>query len=158
MARARPLLAASNITEPAEILAANPATEVVAERSRIAFDRWYVSMGSRPDGRGPDQIRFELDAESIPLPSANGCSESFGQNFGLKLSIRDERAGSTRLLHEDKTIPASRNCPLGYDISAVAAQPGFPVTDRMVAIVGVYSVGFEGANHRYIAIPFSISD
>ena len=30
--------------------------------------------------------------------------------------------------------------------------------ERLVAIIGVYARGFEGLNHRFIAVPFTISD
>jgi predicted secreted protein len=33
-----------------------------------------------------------------------------------------------------------------------------PVTDRLVAIIGVSSRGFEGADHRFIAVPFTLSE
>jgi predicted secreted protein len=158
MAAAAPLLGDRNITEPAEIIAANPATEVVADRSHMIFDRWYTSMGAKPGGSGTDIIRHELVVEPLPLPRANGCAEAFGENFGFRLTIKDLRAGTARTLHEDKAIPASRNCPFGYDVAAVVSQAGYPVTDRLVAIIGVYSMGFEGANHRFIAVPFTISD
>lgn len=36
-------LAAAGVTAPAQLLAANPATEVVAERERLTLDRWYRS-------------------------------------------------------------------------------------------------------------------
>ena len=49
-------------------------------------------------------------------------------------------------------LPESRRCPLAYDVTAVVAQSGLQVTDRLVAIIGVYSVGFEGADHRFIAV------
>uniref|UniRef100_UPI0035B09F26 DUF2259 domain-containing protein n=1 Tax=Aestuariivirga sp. TaxID=2650926 RepID=UPI0035B09F26 len=51
-----------------------------------------------------------------------------------------------------------RNCPAAYDVAAVVAQTGFPTTDRLVALIGVYARGFEGMNHRFIAVPFTISD
>ena len=158
MAEARPLLEARHISEPADILAANPATEVREGRDRLAFDRWYVSMGSRPDGHGSDQIRFELAVESLALPRPANCPADDGDTYGFRLTLKDETAGSTRTLHEDTGIPQSRNCPLGYDLTAVVAPAGFPVTDRLVAIVGVYARGFEGANHRFIAVPFSVSE
>jgi predicted secreted protein len=158
MATATPVLKDKNISEPAEIIAANPATELVADRSRITFDRWYRPMGAKPGDAGSDIVRHELVLETLPLPRAQGCDETFGANLGFRLLINDLRAGTARTLHEDTAIPASRNCPLGYDLTAVVAQAGFPVTDRLVAIIGVYSVGFEGANHRFIAVPFSISD
>ena len=46
----------------------------------------------------------------------------------------------------------------GPALALALAQAGLPVTDRLVAMVGVYSVGFEGADHRFIAVPFVISD
>ena len=158
MATAQPLLQEMHISEPADILAANLANEVTADRSRLAFDRWYVSMGSMPNGRGSDQIRFELSVEPLALPRSANCPEDLGENFGLRLTVKDITAGTSRSLFEDKSIPASRGCPVGYDVAAVVAQSGYPVTDRLVALIGVYSTGFEGAGHRYIAVPFTISD
>lgn len=158
MAQAAPLLKERAITEPAEILAANPATEVVADRASLSFDRWYMPMGASPGPGASPGIRHTLKTEAIPLPHAQGCSADMGENFGYRLTLTDNQTGKSRTLHEDKAIPASRNCPFGYDVSAVVAQSGFPVTDRLVAIIGVYSQGFEGANHRFIAVPFTISD
>lgn len=158
MAQAAPLLKERAITEPAEILAANPATEVVAHRGVLSFDRWYVPMGSAPGATASYAVRQTLKAEAIPLPHAQGCSAGMGENFGFRLTLTDNQTGASRTLHADKAIPASRNCPFGYDVSAVVAQAGFTVTDRLVAIIGVYSQGFEGANHRFIAVPFTISD
>ena len=58
------------------------------------------------------------------------------------------------MLHEDERIPDSRNCPLSYQVSgAVTFHPteGDPVH---VALVLLRSVGFEGADGRWLAVPF----
>lgn len=157
-AAAQPVLDANRITEPAELLADNPATEIVPDRSKLTFDRWYVSGGSQVDGKGSNQIRFELALSPIQLPNSAECPLDYGENYGLRLTIKDITAGTTRTIYEDKTIPASRDCPTSYDLSAVVAQSGYPVTDRLVAIIGVYGRGFEGSDHRFIAVPFSVSD
>ena len=146
------------VTAPAETLADNPATEVVAERERLTFDRWYIPMGSRPGTESSIRIRHELVAEKIPLPPPEGCPTEDGGTYGLRLTLKDLQTAKSRVIHKDKTIPASRRCPLAYDIAAVVAQAGMPVTDRLVAMIGVYSTGFEGADHRFIAVPFSISE
>lgn len=156
METAAPLLKEKNITEPSEILAANPATEVVADRSRIVFDPYYTSMGAQEKTAAGG--RQELVIDAIPLPQSGGCTYEDSQNYGFKLTIRDIQIGSTRTLHQDKSIPASRNCPFGYDIMAVVAHAGFPVINRHVAIIGVYGEGWEGADHRFIAVPFVLSD
>lgn len=156
-AAAEPELAARAITEPAELLAAMPATEVSADRQRLTFDRWYIPMGSKPETQSEVKIRHELALTQKPLPATGNCLPE-EQTQGFTLTLKDFQAGNTRILAEDKTIPASRNCPLGYDIAAVVAPAGNPMTDRLVALIGVYSRGFEGANHRFIAVPFSLSD
>lgn len=157
-AAAAPALKELNITDPAELVAANPATEVVADRERLTFDRWYTSLGSRAGEKSPLEVRFELSVEKLPLPRPADCPEDDVDNYGVRVSLKDLQLGTTRVIHEDKAIPASRNCPEAYDIAAVVAQGGFPVTDRLVALIGVYARGFEGLNHRFIAVPFSISD
>ena len=157
-AAAAPALKDLNITEPAELIAANPATEVVAERERMTFDRWYTSLGSRAADKSPLEVRFELAVETVKLPRPAACPEGDGDSFGVRVILKDLQTNTSRAIHEDTSIPASRNCPLAYDVAAVVAQSGFPVTDRLVAIIGVYARGFEGLNHRFIAVPFTISD
>lgn len=147
-----------DITQPAELIAANPATEAVPERERLTFDRWYASMGARSTEKSQLGVRFELSVEKIPLPRPAKCPEGDGDSFGVRVSLKDLQTETTRVIHEDKAIPDSRNCPAAYDVAAVVAQSGMPVTDRLVALIGVYARGFEGLNHRFIAVPFTISD
>lgn len=151
-------LKALDITQPAELIAANPATEAVPERERLTFDRWYESLGARSTEKSQLGVRFELAVEKIPLPRPAKCPEGDGDSFGVRVILKDLQTGTSRAIHEDKTIPESRNCPAAYDVAAVVAQTGFPVTDRLVAVIGVYARGFEGLNHRFIAVPFTISD
>ena len=146
------------ITEPAELIAANPATEVVPARERLTFDRWYESLGARADVKSQIGARFELSVEKIPLPRPAKCPEGEGDSFGVRVSLKDLQTGTNRVIHEDRSIPDSRNCPAAYDVAAVVAQSGMPVTDRLVALIGVYARGFEGLNNRFIAVPFTISD
>ncbi len=40
----------------------------------------------------------------------------------------------------------------------MVAQTGFPQKDRLVAIIGVYAKGFEGLDHRFIAVPFLLKE
>ena len=140
------------------LLAANPGTEVVDTRERVSFDRWYTSLGSRSADTTQNEVRFEVSVETLKLPRPATCPEENGDTFGLRVMVKDLQMGTSRAIHEDKTIPASRECPLAYDVAAVIAQAGYPVTDRLVALIGVYGWGFEGSDHRFIAVPFTISD
>lgn len=157
-AAAAPALKELDITLPAELIAATPATEAVPERERLIFDRWYESLGARTSEKSQLGVRFELSVEKIPLPRPAKCPEGDGDSFGVRVSLKDLQTDTSRVIHEDKAIPDSRNCPTAYDVAAVVAQSGMPVTDRLVALIGVYARGFEGLNHRFIAVPFTISD
>lgn len=97
-----------------------------------------------------DEIEFRL--EEISFPSTAPC-HAFGESKGfrlLKLALKD--GNTTRVLHEDKKIPASRRCPLRYDLADLvtfypeAGQPVFAVLIRM------QTVGFEGPDGRFLAV------
>jgi predicted secreted protein len=158
MATAGSLIARNGISEPAEILAANPATEVIPDRGRLVFDRFYGSGLSQPNETASFTARHELMLNGVELADPKGCYPDDGPYTGFSLVLRDVKLGTSRVIHEDKSIPASRNCPSHYDISAVVAPAGFSNEDRLVAIIGVYNRGFEGLNHRFIAVPFVLSD
>lgn len=155
---AAPALKLYNITEPAMLLAANPGTEVVDTRERLSFDRWYHSLGSRSADTTQNEVRFEVSVETLPLPRPATCPDDLGEFLGLRVKVKDMQMNMSRTIHEDKTIPASRQCPRAYDVAAIIAQAGYPVTDRLVALIGVYGLGFEGSDHRFIAVPFTVSD
>jgi hypothetical protein len=141
------------------VLAANPATEVVADRSRISFSRYYVTMGATPGNfNGSYQIRHELSLADVEVPPPANCTPEDGPYPGFSLTLKDLNLGSSHVIHKDESLPASRHCAVGYDLSAVVAPTGDPDTGHMVAIVGVYSHGFEGPDHRFIAVPFTLSD
>jgi predicted secreted protein len=155
---AQPLLAERNITEPPVTLAANPATEALADPSSLTFDRWYPSTGARPAPIESVVARHELSLGTVKLPDPAGCSPEDGPYLGFTLTLKDVKLGTAQTIHGDKSIPTSRGCTLDYDLAAVVAPSGYPDTDRLVAIVGVYTRGFEGADHRFIAVPFTLSD
>lgn len=155
MARAEPLLQALAINEPAAIIASNPSGEVIAERGRITFDRWYRSSGpSSPDNNEMPEIRYELRVGTVDLPQADGCPDDMGKTVGLTVSLKRVSTGKVTEIHRDASLPKSRGCATGYDIDTVVAHAGFPTPDRMVAIIGTYRFGFEGYDRRFIAIPF----
>lgn len=148
----------ANVIAPAELLAANPATEVLSHRERITFDRWYKSWGARSDDKGTELLRHELSVETVVLPRPSACHADDGDTYGFILTHKRLDDGVARVIHKDTRIPASRGCPLTYDIAAVVAQTGFPQQDRLVAILGVYAKGFEGLDHRFIAVPLMLTE
>ena len=98
-----------------------------------------------------DPLAFRL--EELQLAPPANC-ETIGGNIGYRLLRMGMAAGeSAMLLHEDSKIPSSRGCPLGYRIGAV--QTFFPESGSPVfaVLIAVRSYGFEGPDHRWIAVP-----
>ncbi len=156
IARARPLMDALEITEPAMLLADLPATQVGLNRISVAFDQWYNSIAGpaapQPDG---SSSRLVLSIEAIDVPKTGACTTYDDPVKGFELSImRHGNSEKTEIIHRDTSLPKSRGCPVAYDIAAVAAPAGEPESPTMVALIGVYTWGFEGQDRRYIAVPF----
>ena len=97
-----------------------------------------------------DEIEFRL--ETLRFPSSELCSH-FGETKGFRLmQIATKDGQSTRTLHEDKSIPESRGCPLDYRLADLVTW--FPENGNPVAaiIILMEKVGFEGPDGRYLAV------
>ncbi|WP_411035826.1 DUF2259 domain-containing protein [Shinella sp. BYT-45] len=136
------------LANPGVLAAFNPMGEVGADRKRIE----YLPHAIEPTPGGI----YGLVLEEIPLALSHACRDitpDGGKGFRLKLVTRGGEAADT-VIHEDTRVPESRNCPLSYQVSgAVTFNP--PGADPVhVALVLVRSFGFEGADGRWIAVPF----
>ncbi len=137
---------------PQAVLDANPGftagwnaiTELSADPFRIAVSPRAVFPPIDP------AVEFRL--AEVPFAPPSGC-ENLGDTMGFRLVRIDETpGGSSALVHEDKSIPASRRCPIGYRIGGVQTfhpSSGDPV---FAVLIAVRSVGFEGPDHRWIAV------
>ncbi len=134
------------------VLAANPGDtagwNAVTEQSA---DPFRMVVNPRPVFPPVDSpVEFRL--EEIPFAPPSGC-ENLGDTMGFRLvRIDPTPGGETTLVHEDASIPASRNCPTGYRLGGVQTfypQSGDPVFAVMIA---VRSIGFEGPDFRWIAV------
>lgn len=123
----------------------NAITELSADPHRLAVNPRPVMPAI------DDPVEFRL--EEIALEQPANCHD-LGQAVGFRLVRVGTAVGETaQLVHEDASIPSSRNCPLGYRLGAV--QTFFPESGPPVytVLIAVRSVGFEGPNHRWIAVP-----
>ncbi len=143
-AKADPILAQLKIGEPADVLIANPVTEKVTDRETVAFG----VFAAMPDA-------YEISVRSLDLPVPKDCSDPDFVPKGMELTLKVTRPGTSLTLARDTAIPASRGCPLRYDIEAVYTRSGYEES-KDVAIIGVYTRGFEGEDRRFIAVPFSL--
>jgi predicted secreted protein len=149
------VLQRANISVDAELLAATPFSEVVGDRARMTFhDHYNNSMGMF--GTADQAGSWELKTTNVPVPLPEGCETDIGVT-GYKLELKNNKTGLTDILHQDTSLPKSRSCAVGYDLEAVVQPVAGAENGQLVAIIGVYSRGFEGADRRFIAVPFKMN-
>ena len=131
--------------------AINPVSELSADPYRIVAN----SSPLYPQPSDPMEFRLE-ELEGI---KPGVTCEEWQEIKGFRLiKVDTHPGGATKILHEDKQIPASRGCPLGYRLGAV--QSYFPDGGPHIAVVvlAVRSFGFEGPDYRWLAVATTISD
>ena len=136
------------LDNPGTLAAFNPMGEVDADRKHIE----YLPHAIEPAPGGS----YTLALDEVPLPVSEKCqgiTPDGGKGFRLKLVKRDGETADT-VLHEDKRVPESRACPLSYQISGAMTFHPLAADPVHVALVLVRSFGFEGADGRWIAVPF----
>lgn len=123
----------------------NAITEASADPARM-------SVNPRPVVPPIDApIEFRLtEKQFAPSGSCDGIQDV---SIGFTLTQIGIAPGQeARTLHDDASVPSSRNCPLGYRLGGVhtyypeAGQPVYAVT------IAVQSFGFEGPDYRWMAV------
>ncbi|MBP1846109.1 putative secreted protein [Rhizobium petrolearium] len=136
---------------PGELVAFNPITEVDNDPHRLR----YRSVAVVPSVGEPNTLVLE----EIPQPHDPRCEGLIERTVSLRLhfSERDGRPVDD-VVHEDQRIPSSRGCVTGYRLGGVVTGvvPGRARIE--VALVMVFSAGFEGLDGRWIAIPIKTAN
>jgi predicted secreted protein len=127
----------AGISVPAEFIALNGDGEPMDGKSLA-----YGGAGYGLDS--PRDVRV-ITLETLPLPAPKGCPEQPDTPY---MGFALQQSGVE--LHRDSSIPASRTCPVDYRIYGIVAPFG---GEPSVAIISVYSLGFEGPDRRFIAVP-----
>ncbi len=128
----------------------NAISELSADPSRIVVNPRNVVP--------PIDEPFEVRLQEIPFAPGGNCEGVTDVLQGFRLiAINPAPGGTTRLVHEDTAIPASRGCPLGYRVSGV--QTFYPESGTPVAaiLIAVRSFGFEGPDFRWMAVTTAIA-
>ena len=132
----------ASITEPGETLASQSIAQVTDEPDRFRF-----RLGTHlPNGEEPSTLALA----EFPMGEVNGDPVA-----GFRLTLTDK--GESRVIHEDRVLPARRNTARGYRLGEVIAYraprgAGTGGTDVMVAMVMVLRQGFEGTDVRFMAV------
>jgi predicted secreted protein len=107
-----------------------------------AFPSFYVSDGI-----------YRLSLQEFVAKGADLCRSMKVNVRGFSLSLaEDAKPEAKREVYRDKSVPKSRNCPSAYGIGGVVT-PGPASKGPHMVMVQVVSLGFEGNNLRWLAIP-----
>jgi len=152
-ARAEARQLGAEIVDEDELAANRGFTAAANAVTEISADPFAVEVNPRPVFP-PIDAPLAIRLEEIAFPVPENCAFAAERHVGFRLLKVSHEAGvATELLHEDDGVPKSRSCPLGYRIGAVQTffpKGGEPV---FVVMIAVRRVGFEGPDHRWIAVP-----
>jgi predicted secreted protein len=140
--RAKPILDKYRTGNPGVLAVSNPQTE-------LSGDPYSVRFLTNPYIRSDDR-RWTLTLTGIPFAEAGEC-ENLGPVQGFRLVLTSAQ-GFSRTLHEDASLPASRGCAQDYALADVLLFSPDRAEPVLVALLRKYSMGFEGADGRYIAV------
>jgi predicted secreted protein len=156
LAKAAPTLELLNLAGAFDTLVHMPFTEIIAERRKVRFARYYASTADTGAYDAMGSYELQVSDTAVPTPANCPDPDDF-KVVGMTLSIRNVKTGTVKTLAKDTAIPKSRSCPTAYDLEAVFAPTAQGLNrDPLVALIGVYSRGFEGSDRRFIAIPFEL--
>ena len=94
---------------------------------------------------------YELAIDIFKAKSTRDCDWFEGDPMAF--SMRRVSGGTTGEIYRDTSVPASRNCVITYKFYGVFNP--FEAYDNAsaVAVLSVWSHGFEGPDRRFIALP-----
>jgi predicted secreted protein len=138
---AQPLLQDKAIAGKGETVGFNP-------RSELTSDPFKMIVAPREDFlAGSDPV--DLTLSQYGMPDAQ-CQRYGADTRGFRLTMVHN--GVTRILNEDKSLPRSRRCALGYRISRFVTHFPDEAPPVFAVLIQVDSFGFEGPDRRYLAI------
>lgn len=119
--------------------------------TEYSADPFRMAVNPRPIIHPVDDP-LEIRLEEVPLSAPENCL-AFGEHVGFRLIRIGAGDGAvTRVLHEDRSTPASRGCPNGYRIGGI--QTFHPAAGEPVyaVLIAVSTYGFEGPDYRWMAV------
>lgn len=131
--------------DPGHLVALTPISELTDKTRDLryhAFPSFYVSDGIH-----------RIFLEEFEAKGEDLCESMDVEVRGFALSVAsDAKPDERREVYRDQAVPKSRNCPSAYAIGGVVT-PGYGSSAPHMVLVQVVSLGFEGNNLRWLAIP-----
>jgi predicted secreted protein len=131
--------------DPGFIVAFSPIGELTEKPHDLryqSFPSFYVNDGI-----------YRLSLQEFDAKGEERCRNMNINVRAFALSIAaDTTPDAKREVYRDQSVPKSRNCPSAYAIGGVVT-PGLGSKAPHMVMVQVASLGFEGSNLRWIAVP-----
>lgn len=155
-ARRQALEQASTMLEDA-VLDTPAQTLLLNADGEIESNRTQVTAGMFGNGLDAPRNPFVLTLTTFDSTSTEPCAD-YGMEQpvqGFTLNYTDE-GGNSAEIYRDQSVPASRGCVSDYRIHAVLSPfPAGLTASPKVAVVSVYSLGFEGPDRRFVTVPIA---
>lgn len=120
-----------------------------------------VSFSNGPiiGGLSAPAYKVKLSTSKAKPAAGSFCMED-NSALKLKLELVNLTTKKTTVLQEDKTLPASRGCAHGYEIEDVVVinpDQSSELAAKVVVLIRVFTIGFEGEDVRYMAVSGSLN-
>jgi len=147
MDKAQPLIGKYELgNNPGSLVAFNPVSEMGVEKHELR----YLEYPADPAFGQPYTLKIE-EFSVAPGGSCVGQIDALAA-FRLRLTEKDGTPANA-LVYEDKSVPASRGCTVGYRLGGAVTYSPLGGAALHMALVHVLSRGFEGNDGRWIAVP-----
>lgn len=138
-------IAQYSVDVPAEALVINGDADTETDLRHVRFG---MPMSGPKAIHDPRDLTLAVFDTTAAEPCEDYMEEK-PKGFALTLTT----GGDVVELHRDGALPKSRGCALDYGIYGVFTPFGDYGFERGVALVSVYSFGFEGPDRRFVAVP-----
>lgn len=133
-----------------ELLVARLITDLNASgnKTKLGYENQLVRFtDERLSDYFVDEFELALKSSEVKVkPCVDYTDEPI---YKLDLTLKNVRKENdkAKILQSDKTLPETRNCPLGYSIQNV-----YTYKNNIAVFLNVFTTGFEGPDMRFMAI------
>lgn len=110
-----------------------------------------ISYGIPSYGLARTEGQYQLEMDIFKAPSPRDCD--YFEGNPMAFALRRMAEGTVAEIYRDTRVPASRGCVITYKFYGIFNP--FEAYDNAssVAVISVWSHGFEGPDRRFIAVP-----
>lgn len=138
-----------------EVVLSRKLTDLAARKLTDFSFSIYPIIG----GLGSPTYKLKL-TQSKATPAAGSYCMDPALAKKIKLELTNNQTKKTTVLQADSSLPASRGCAHNYEIEDVVVIQPDQMSDaaaKVVVLVRIFTVGFEGEDVRYMAVSGSLN-